>query len=310
MRRDRERAEARRARLITGAIVAAVVAVVVAAGVAIGYNGRSGTVEEPAGATSVYGFVYSAATIGDNAASNAATPVHVVFYEDFQCPICRAWESEVGSYVDQQVKKGALRVEYRPIAILDSSSTTQYSTRSASAAACVFNDAGAKAFHTFHDLLYESQPPEGGDGLPDSQLIELAGQAGATGVASCISGTDYQNWVTNATDQASQNNVVGTPTILVDGQELTGANGGVPPSRTSSTPARPPGDIGRHPAIPGPAPRSCRIVGRSGVGQGSAAEHEVTRHTHVLTCVVMADDCCEGVAGSYHRGGTSCRRRR
>lgn len=228
IRRERERAEARRARLITGAIVAAVVAIIVAAGVAISYNGRSGTVSEPAGTTSAYGFVYSAATIGDTPTSSTAKPVHVVFYEDFQCPICKAWESEVGSYVDQQVNKGAISVEYRPIAFLDNSSTTQYSTRSASAAACVFNQAGAKAFHTFHGLLYQNQPPEGGDGLPDSQLIEFARQAGATGAASCINGLDYKSWVANATDQASQNNVVGTPTILVNGQELTGANGGVP----------------------------------------------------------------------------------
>jgi len=208
--------------------VAAVVAIIVLTGVAISYNARSGTVSEPAGTTSAYGIVYSAATIGATPTSGAAKPVHLVFYEDFQCPICKAWETEVGSYVDQQVKNGALSVEYRPIAILDDSSTTQYSTRSANAAACVFNEAGAKAFHTIHGLLYQNQPPEGSDGLPDSQLIEFAHQAGATGAASCINGLDYKNWVANATDQASQNNVVGTPTILVNGQELTGAGGGVP----------------------------------------------------------------------------------
>jgi protein-disulfide isomerase len=227
MRQERERAEARRTRLITGSIVAAVIAVVVATGVALAYNGRPGNAQAPDGATGDYGFAYSADTIGDQTASST-TPVRVVFYEDFQCPVCKAWESDVGSYVDQQVKAGALSVEYRPIAILDRASTTHYSTRAANAAACVFDDAGVAAFHTFHGLLYQDQPPEGSSGLPDSELATLAEKAGATDVTSCISGGHYEDWVANATDQASQDNVSGTPTILVDGQVLTGADGGVP----------------------------------------------------------------------------------
>ncbi len=40
-------------------------------------------------------------------------------------------------------------------------STTQYSTRSLNAAACVTAQGGSAAFLKFHDLLYANQPAEG-----------------------------------------------------------------------------------------------------------------------------------------------------
>jgi protein-disulfide isomerase len=53
----------------------------------------------------------------------------------------------------------------------------------------------------------------------------MAEQAGADDVESCIDNRDFSGTVADATDAASQNNVVQTPTILVDGKELEAAEG-------------------------------------------------------------------------------------
>ena len=116
----------------------------------------------------------------------------------------------------------AVRVRYRPVAILDRLSDDDYSTRAANAAAVVADAAGVEAFHTFSELLFARQPAEGGPGLPDDELITLAAQAGASGddVASGIRDLRFGTWVARATDQASQDGLTGTPRVLVDGVPL------------------------------------------------------------------------------------------
>jgi protein-disulfide isomerase len=228
LRRDRERAEARRTRLVTGSVVAAVVVIVVAAAVAIAYNQQGGGETPDGDITSEYGFVYSAETIDSDQQSDELTPVEMVVYEDFICPACGQFEQQVSGYLEEQVSIGAISVEYRPIAFLDRMSTTDYSTRAANAAACVFDSSGAETFHEFHDLLFANQPPERGAGLTDDELIALAEEAGADDVDGCITEREFDGWVEEANDSASQNNVVSTPTVYVAGQEVDGANGGVP----------------------------------------------------------------------------------
>src|SRR5262245_29262213 len=231
MRRERERAESRRTTLTVGAIVAAVVVIIVAAGAAIFASQRDGGGgETPHNMTSDFGIVYSADSIGSTKQVSGVKPVKLVFYEDFICPACKQFEDQVGSYVKEQVKLGAISVEYRPIAFLDDASTTDYSSRAANAAICVYNSEGAEAFHNFHDLLYANQPSEGSAGLDDSTLNQVAQEAGADDVESCIDNQDFSGTVADATDAASQNNIVQTPTIFVDGQELQAAEEGSVPT--------------------------------------------------------------------------------
>ena len=100
-------------------------------------------------------------------------------------------------------------------------SSTQYSTRSANAAAAV-QSADPKAFQAFHDLLYANQPAENSSGLPDSQLIDYAVQAGAarTAVESAITSQKYVTWVAAQTDTFSSKGFNGTPTVVLDGKQL------------------------------------------------------------------------------------------
>jgi protein-disulfide isomerase len=154
---------------------------------------------------------------------SADAPVKVDLYEDFQCPNCKALEAESGSTLAQLVAAGTVQARYHGMAFLDTSANDQYSTRALNAAAVVLSTAGPDAFQKFHDLLYANQPAEGGSGLTDEQLIEYAGQAGATGstVQAGIHDLTYGDWVKKATDQASKDGVTGTPTVFVNGTELT-----------------------------------------------------------------------------------------
>ncbi len=211
-----EAAQRRRRLLVGGAVAAVVLAVVVAIVVQTQRSSTSADAAVPAG------------TVADGTAfpvGQDGAPVTVDVYEDFQCPVCGQFEQINGATLEELAAGGDALVRYRPIAILDRASTTDYSTRSLNAAAVVFDEAGAEAFSRFHDLLFAQQPAEGGAGLSDDELVDLAGQAGATGqaVEDGIRDLVYEDWTAQVTEAASRAGITGTPTLLVDGERVQGA---------------------------------------------------------------------------------------
>ena len=162
----------------------------------------------------------SAPPIEDGVVVGRSTKVTIDVYEDYMCPYCRQFEESSGTALEGFASGGTARVRYHMIAILDRMSSTNYSTRAASAAYCA-NDAGV--FSAFHKLLMVNQPAEGSAGITDEQLIELGKTAGATGAdfAQCVSSQRYVAYVAQATQHAISGGLEGTPTVAVNGQRLT-----------------------------------------------------------------------------------------
>jgi protein-disulfide isomerase len=189
-------------------LVAVVVLVLFAGAVGFGvYRAGAGTGELPAGATA------AGVTVG-----NPTAPATIDLYLDFQCPACAQYEQQAGATIDQLVSSGQAKIVYHPVAYLNRFSSTQYSSRSSAAAGCA---ADAGVLPRFARLLYSNQPPEGGDGLPDDQLVALGTQAGAgPGFGTCVQDGRYSDWSRSVTDAASQAGVTATPTVLVNGREV------------------------------------------------------------------------------------------
>lgn len=161
-----------------------------------------------------------AAVDGGTAFAAGDGPVEIDIYEDFMCPVCRAFESASGDALQQLVARHKATVRYHPIAILDRASNgTRYSTRSAAAAAAA---AEGGRFAEYHRALFANQPTEGSDGLDDAKLIQLGESVGLTGTAfaDAITGKTYWAWATTVTGEASARGVTGTPTVMVNGSKL------------------------------------------------------------------------------------------
>ncbi|GGF20955.1 DsbA family protein [Williamsia phyllosphaerae] len=211
--------DAERRRSIIIRVAATAVVVVVAAAIGIGLivskdDSTSGGTAAPTVATDTGAFRVS---------GPAAPKATLTLIEDFQCPACKAFESQFGDAVKQIRANPEVAVEYRPIAILDQQSSTQYSTRSANASACVAESTAANGDFTkwlaFHDALYARQPAEGGAGLTDATLTDLATAAGApSSVGSCIEDGQYAGWVGAQTSEKSKDNLQGTPQVEIDGK--------------------------------------------------------------------------------------------
>ncbi|MEH0975075.1 thioredoxin domain-containing protein [Micromonospora sp. CPCC 205546] len=146
-------------------------------------------------------------------------PVTVDIYEDFLCPACKQFEQASGPTIDQLISEGKIRVVYHPVAYLNRFSSTQYSTRSSAASGCA---AEVGRYREYAKALFDRQPPEGGAGLSDEELVDIAAGAGIDrdGFASCLREGTFKPWTEHVTEEASKANITSTPTILVDGEEI------------------------------------------------------------------------------------------
>jgi protein-disulfide isomerase len=137
--------------------------------------------------------------------------VTIDLYEDFLCPICRAFEQANKSAMEQKMQDGSLRVRYHMLAILnDRSDPEGYSLDAANAALCI---ADSGRFPDYHANLYNAQPEEGARGYDKGQLAKLGTDLGASNpdLKSCIDSGRY-----NAQIQAAQNEATNTPYLQQD----------------------------------------------------------------------------------------------
>lgn len=141
---------------------------------------------------------------------------------DLQCPICKQFEAANGPTLTDEVNNGDVAVEYNIIAFLDQSSNgTRYSSRGANAAYCVA-DADPSKFQPWLASMYQQQPEEGSDGLPDSQIVQITQAAGVTdpAVAKCITDDKFDGYVAKSTQGVLSSGINGTPTVFVNGTKI------------------------------------------------------------------------------------------
>ncbi|HJP73135.1 MAG TPA: thioredoxin domain-containing protein [Pseudonocardiaceae bacterium] len=151
-------------------------------------------------------------------------------YEDFECPICKDFETANFSDIEKQLEAGTIQVRYHMINLLDNSSNPPgYSSLAANTALAVATVAPEK-FMNIHYSLYQTQPQEGKAGWTQAQLTNLANRLGVSGPAfdKLINDGTYKAQI-NKNMEAAQNNQAlyqtdssgqkgfGTPTIVYNG---------------------------------------------------------------------------------------------
>lgn len=212
VRQQREAERRRRTRIIIAVVAVAVLVIAIIVGLSVYRSQRSPAVTIPAGSSDVGG-----AHSGLVAAGNG--PVKVEVYFDFLCPFCKQFEATVTPTLDQLVTSGKITLIWHPLGFLDShSNPAGYSTHAAASAGCASD---ASQLKPYGQALFAAQPPEGGPGLSDDQLITIAGDVGIINpaFASCVRASHYAPWVTQLTNQAIQRGVTATPTVYVNGKQ-------------------------------------------------------------------------------------------
>jgi len=207
---ERQRRERRRNILTVGAILGVIAIIVVVILVVV--TTREGAEDEAASRGSDYDV-----SIGDEDA-----PHEIIVYEDFLCPVCGALEAASRDKLAAAAEAGDVYVSYRPFNLFQDEPLRDYSVASAAAFAVVLEESGEEVAKEYHDLLYENQPPESGP-YPDADwLVDLAVEAGATeaDVREGIENGEGGEWVEQATAEATDPGIDGTPTIYLDGEQF------------------------------------------------------------------------------------------
>ncbi|MHB1472746.1 MAG: DsbA family protein [Dermatophilaceae bacterium] len=207
--------------VIIGAVIAAVVIVAVVVAIMFGNTGKPGGTggsAQPVGVTGGKGggILANAAT----AKSNAPT---LDLYEDFQCPLCGQFEKAMGPSITSMAKAGEIKLVVHTMSFLDTNLKNDSSTRSANAVACA---ADAGRFLEYHAAVFAGQPTQEGAGYTDAQLTKFATTAGITGSAlttwqKCTSSGQHDQYVTDVQTAAEKAGVFGTPTVKLNGQDIT-----------------------------------------------------------------------------------------
>jgi protein-disulfide isomerase len=156
-----------------------------------------------------------ATTRGDGiVVGSGSIPIDI--FIDFLCPFCKQFEDRSSERLDRLVFEGTVSLIYHPLGLLDRLSTNMYSTRSAAASACA---ADIDAFPRYKDALFAHQPPEGGPGLDDAELVALGRTVGIDDLrfAERVFSGNYLAWAASVTQRANARGVDGTPTVLVAG---------------------------------------------------------------------------------------------
>jgi len=212
-----EAADKRRDRAVRLSIAAVVVLVIGGIIAAVLLSTRTQPVDEnvalPTGVTSGS----SGVPVG-----TAETPV-LDIYEDFQCPACAAFEAQVGPTIDALVAEGKVRVNYHVMNFLDLNLGNDSSTLAGSAFGCAV-DAGKTA--EYHSAVFANQPVGEGTGFTKDQLKEIGTQVGIADEQkptfdSCVDDIAYAGWVNLSNAEAGKAGVSATPTLKLDGVELT-----------------------------------------------------------------------------------------
>lgn len=218
----RQRAERRRKQLTIGGVVVLVIAVAGGVGVAVSAAKHN---------SSPY-VAPVAAVVDPQAKSDKATGVHIgsddapvkmTVFEDFRCPICQEVEQAVEPTYRQYVQDGKLQITYHPARVIDSHDNGTGSLNGANAAACA-QDQGQ--FLPLHDLLYANQPNEQTDPWSDkTKILAIANEIPALKASptfqTCVTGGTHNGWVQSNADNFNKLGLPGTPTIYVDGQQLS-----------------------------------------------------------------------------------------
>lgn len=152
---------------------------------------------------------------GYGIAYNVTKKPVIDIWEDFQCPVCRQFESVNNSYIDQVVRGGKAKVVFHTMSFIGPESIS-----AAAAGACA---ADSGKYLEFHSTLYRNQPSRENTGAWTNQaLILLGGAAGITdkNFISCVNDGRYVNWTKNIESDAQKKNINATPTVFVNGKEL------------------------------------------------------------------------------------------
>ncbi len=151
----------------------------------------------------------------------ASAPVVLELYSDFQCPACKLFVTrQLPLLVSEFVRPGTLRIEARDIDILGTGTPSE-SLELAAGAACA---ADQGRYWQFHDYVFWNQGRENRGDHDTAFIGRVADAAGVERSAwdTCFGQSGSRTSITTQTAAALAAGINQTPTLVLNGQSITG----------------------------------------------------------------------------------------
>ena len=155
------------------------------------------------------------------AMGNPGAPVVVEIFADFQCSACAGFSVSVEPLLeDTYIATGDVYYIYRHYAFLDDSVYGKESDQAASASMCA---ADQDRFWDYHDTLISNWSGVNEGAFSDRRLTAFAEKLGLDMAAfeTCFEGKVHDDLIQEDFARGSQFQVTGTPSIFVDGEQVT-----------------------------------------------------------------------------------------
>ena len=159
----------------------------------------------------------------DHAIGDPDAPVVIEEFSDFQCPFCRRFHDETfRRIVEEYVQTGKVYFVYRHFPVVDRNDPAQESHAAARAAICAGRQ---NRFWDYQDILFANQNGENIGDYTERRLAAMADELGLDLDAfnACYGSQDAQAAVAADALFASQKGLSSTPSFLINGKALLGA---------------------------------------------------------------------------------------
>lgn len=155
-------------------------------------------------------------TVGD-----VNAPAKIEVFEDFQCPACRDFTKNIEARVlSELVSTGKAYYIFHNYPFLDRNTSTKESWDAANASLCA-NEQGK--FWEYHDTLFANWSGENQGAFKAENLIKFASalNLNENDFSTCLKENRYNAEVQKTFDLGNSMGVSGTPTVFVNGKDVT-----------------------------------------------------------------------------------------
>ncbi len=147
---------------------------------------------------------------------NPNTKIVLMEVADFSCPHCLEYHSTILQIIDQYVRPGKVRLEYRPVTFVGQEYTGMGHNPSDTAAQAALCAGEQGHFWEMEDQLFniqETQTPRAF--VPDTMIAAAHGlNLDTTAFTRCLSSGETEKTILTTSDVTNQLGVTGTPTML------------------------------------------------------------------------------------------------
>ncbi|MFE2188187.1 thioredoxin domain-containing protein, partial [Streptomyces sp. NPDC059455] len=164
-------------------------------------------------------------------------------YEDLRCPPCASFDQAVGPTIAKDIKAGKYKVSFHFAAILDKNMGGSGSANALSALGAAL-DVSTDTFLDYKAALMSAKnhPEESKDSYADdNQLLTVSQEVYAlktnASFREALRVGTYDPWAKKMIADFDASGVSGTPTVKLDGSQLTGSGGSTPATATEFTDA-------------------------------------------------------------------------